>query len=140
MNSTSEQLESSTAADPLAGLHLIDCDSHITEPPDLWASRAPASLAGRMPEQRTVDGTTAWYIDGSVWAGIGGNTIRRGHEKVLGTHIVQPFADVDPAAWNVGARLALLDEMGIWAQILYPNGVGFSSNHVFAIGDPSSAP
>jgi uncharacterized protein len=136
MTSTSEKLESSTTTDPLAGLHVIDCDAHITEPPDLWASRAPASLAARMPEQRTVDGTTAWYLDGAVWAGIGGNTIQRGHEKVLGTHIVQPFADVDPAAWNVGARLALLDEMGIWAQILYPNGVGFSSNHVFAIDDP----
>jgi hypothetical protein len=32
-------------------------------------------------------------------------------------------------------RLRLLDELGIYAQIIYPNGIGFSSNHVFAIKD-----
>ena len=40
--------------------------------------------------------------------------------------MVQPFEAIDPAAWAVEERLALLDEMGIWAQILYPNGIGFA--------------
>jgi predicted TIM-barrel fold metal-dependent hydrolase len=88
-----------------------------------------------MPVQRTVDGRTGWYVDGELWASIGGNTIRQGREKVLGEHIVQPFEEVDPAAWSVPDRLALLDDQGIEAQVIYPNGVGFASNHIFAITD-----
>jgi predicted TIM-barrel fold metal-dependent hydrolase len=119
----------------LVGLRIIDCDSHLTEPSDLWTSRVVAARRPRVPVQRTVDGRTAWYLGDEVWASIGGNTIGEGHRKHLGTHMVQPFDRIDRAAWSVKERLALLDEAGIWAQILYPNGIGFSSNHVFAIED-----
>lgn len=131
----STTLETQQTVDVLGDVSIIDCDAHFTEPPDLWTSRVPASLASRVPVQKTVDGMTAWYLNDELWAGIGGNTIRTGREKVLGTHIVQPFADVDPSAWDVQARLGLMDDMGIYAQILYPNGVGFASNHMFAISD-----
>ena len=123
------------AGDPLAGIHIVDCDSHFTEPPDLWSARAAGAYKDRMPVQKTVNGRTAWYLDGELWASVGGNTIRRGREKVLGMHMVQPFTEIDEAAWSVPERLALLDEIGIYAQIIYPNGVGFASNHVFAIED-----
>ena len=33
-------------SDSLSSMPVIDVDSHWTEPPDLWTSRAPASLAG----------------------------------------------------------------------------------------------
>jgi predicted TIM-barrel fold metal-dependent hydrolase len=124
-----------TEWDVLGDVHIIDCDSHLTEPPDLWSSRASASMRDRVPVQRTVDGLTAWYLDGAVWASIGGNTIGTGHQKHLGTHMVQPFEKIDQAAWSAKERLALLDASGIWAQILYPNGIGFASNHIFAIPD-----
>ncbi|HWL44909.1 MAG TPA: amidohydrolase family protein [Ilumatobacter sp.] len=114
-------------------LRIIDCDSHLTEPADLWTSRVPDSLRSRVPVQRTVDGITGWYLDGEMWASVGGNTIREGGHKVLGTHMVQPFESIDRSAWSVPERLRLLDEAGIWGQIMYPNGIGFSSNHIFAI-------
>jgi uncharacterized protein len=121
--------------DTLSGLSIIDCDSHFTEPPDLWTSRASASFKDRVPVQKTADGVTGWYLDGEVWSGIGGNTIARGPRKVLGEHIVQPFDEVDPCAWQVGARLALMDAEGIHAAVIYPNGIGFASNHIFGIED-----
>ncbi len=121
--------------DTLGDLRIVDCDSHLTEPSDLWTSRVPSSMRDRVPVQRTIDGRTSWFLDGQGWASIGGNTIGAGHTKHLGTHMVQPFDAIDRAAWSVPERLALLDEVGIWAQILYPNGIGFSSNHVFAIED-----
>lgn len=123
------------ATEVLDDLHIIDCDSHLTEPPDLWTSRVPASMKNRVPVQQTIDGRTAWYLDGESWASVGGNTIGTGNVKHLGTHMVQPFDSIDRSAWSVKERLALLDEAGIWSQILYPNGIGFSSNHVFAIRD-----
>jgi predicted TIM-barrel fold metal-dependent hydrolase len=121
--------------DALGGIPIIDCDAHFTEPPDLWTSRVSAEWQDRVPVQRTVDGKTAWYVNGEVWASTGGNTIRRGRQKVLGSHIIQPFEDIDPAAWSVPARLEILDSMGVYAQVLYPNAVGFASNHIFAIED-----
>lgn len=116
-------------------IRIVDCDAHFTEPVDLWTSRVPASMRDRVPQQRTIDGRTGWFLDGEMWASIGGNTISNGQKKVLGQHVVQPFADVDPAAWSVPDRLALLDVMGIHSQVIYPNGIGFASNHVFAIED-----
>jgi predicted TIM-barrel fold metal-dependent hydrolase len=128
--------ESTTqAADPLRGLRIVDADAHFTEPADLWTSRVPASMQDRVPVQKTVDGKTAWYLHDEVWASTGGNTIGTNGEKVRGTHVVQPFERVDVGAWHVAERLAMIDAMGIWAQILYPNGVGFASNHIFAIAD-----
>ena len=124
-------------ADIFDGLRIIDCDSHLTEPSDLWTSRAPASLQGRVPVLKTVDGYTDWYMDDELWATTQGNTIEVGGKKIRGVTSLEPFARVDPASWAVKERLELLDEMGIYAQILYPNSIGFSSNHIFAIEDPS---
>jgi predicted TIM-barrel fold metal-dependent hydrolase len=126
---------SDTVFDVLHDVKIIDCDAHFTEPAELWTSRAPAHLVDRMPVLRTVDDITAWYIDGELWASIGGNTIHKGAKKVLGSHVVQPYELIDKSAYAVKERLELLDEMGIHAQILYPNGIGFASNHVFAIED-----
>jgi predicted TIM-barrel fold metal-dependent hydrolase len=119
----------------LDDLEIIDCDAHFTEPPDLWSARAPRSLRDQMPVQRTVDGRTAWYLDGELWAGTGGNVITHGGRKVRGEFYLQPFEEIDPSAWNVKARLELLDAIGVKAQILYPNGMGFAANHIFGIED-----
>lgn len=121
--------------DPLQGVKIIDCDAHITEPANLWISRAPAGMRDRIPIQKTVDGITAWYLHDELWASTGGNTISTGGEKLLGTHVVQPFDMVDVSAWSARERVELIEKMGIWGQILYPNGVGFASNHIFAIED-----
>ncbi|MEV5848663.1 amidohydrolase family protein [Streptomyces sp. NPDC051985] len=118
-----------------ADVKVIDCDAHWTEPSDLWSARVPAGLEDQVPVQKTVDGRTAWYLDGEVWASTGGNTITVDRKKILGSHVVQPFADVDRSAWAVKERLEIMDDMGIHAQILYPNGIGFASNHIFAIKD-----
>ena len=120
----------------LAGLNIVDCDAHFTEPPDLWTSRAPKTMLDLVPHMRTSEGLTSWYLGDHVLSSIGGNTLRAAHEKVLGTQCIQPWDAVDEATWDVKARLELLDEMGVWAQILYPNAVGFASNTMFAIRDP----
>jgi predicted TIM-barrel fold metal-dependent hydrolase len=119
----------------LGGLRIVDGDAHFTEPPDLWTSRAPAQRKDQVPVQRTVDGITAWYLGDHVFASIGGNTLQVGNHKVLGTQTVQPWDEVDKSTWDVAARLALLDQMGVYAQILYPNAVGFASNSMLAIED-----
>jgi predicted TIM-barrel fold metal-dependent hydrolase len=123
------------APNSLGDTPIIDCDSHFTEPADLWSSRVQGAWRDRMPTQKTIEGKTSWYIDGELWASTGGNTIKRGGEKILGEHIIQPFEQIDPAAWSVKERLEMMDAMGVYAQVVYPNAVGFASNHIFAIED-----
>lgn len=128
-------LDSGTdAEDVLGGLEIIDCDSHLGEPADLWSSRAPARFRDRLPERKTVDGQTNWWLDGEPWIHLGGNTIGQGHTKVLGT-LCLPLDEIDPATWSVPERLKFMDEQGVHTEVLYPNGVGFGSNAFFGIDD-----
>jgi len=50
---------------PFAGLKLIDADSHITEPTDLWTKRAPARHKDRVPQTGVdnADGKSYWWVD-----------------------------------------------------------------------------
>src|SRR5688572_20907198 len=101
----------------LDGLHVIDCDAHFTEPADTWSARVPDSLKDQVPQLREVgDGLSAWYLNGDHFLGIGGNTIRRspnGPEKVLGRSITS-YDEVDAAAYDAKARLALLDDLSVY--------------------------
>ena len=54
---------------PLAGLRVIDADTHLTEPHDLWTSRAPAAFEDRVPHVVDVDGEPTWVVDGVGSAG-----------------------------------------------------------------------
>jgi hypothetical protein len=55
--------------DPLHGLELIDTDAHTTEPHDLWTSRAPASLRGRVPRVVEKDGRRHWGVEDDLVLG-----------------------------------------------------------------------
>src|SRR4051812_41335403 len=98
----------SAELDPLAGLHIIDCDAHFTEPPDLWSARVSKSMQHTVPQMRTIDGVSAWYLGDDRWANTGGNTITHSERKILGAHTMQPFEAIDPCSWDVDARLALM--------------------------------
>ena len=45
------------------GLTIIDADTHLTEPHDLWTARAPAAYRDRVPQVRDVDGKPTWVVD-----------------------------------------------------------------------------
>ncbi len=47
-------------------LKVIDTDSHISEPLDLWSSRAPAGYRDRLPRVVEVDGERHWVVDSDV--------------------------------------------------------------------------
>ncbi|MFP8876006.1 MAG: amidohydrolase, partial [Myxococcota bacterium] len=62
----------------LSALPVIDVDSHWTEPPNLWTSRAPASLKDRaLRVQRNDQGVEQWVVeDGQVMGQVGYCSIR----------------------------------------------------------------
>ena len=82
-------------ADLTAGLRVIDCDTHFTEPPDLWTSRAPTSMKDRVLRVQRVDGVDRWVVGEDIDFGpIGSTVIDREGRKVLGKLGLESFADL----------------------------------------------
>ncbi|MFV8054775.1 amidohydrolase family protein [Mycobacterium sp. 48b] len=142
--------------EPIAGLPVIDVDTHLTEPGDLWTSRAPEKYKHLMPRVEYVSNERiqkelGWKPDGStestpVWV-VGDNTlmtfaggasvINKSNQKVKGSEFIHwPLTDVSPAVSLVEPRLALMDDCGILGQIMYPNAVGFGGQALAAVTDP----
>lgn len=109
---------------------VIDADTHFTEPPDMWTTRAPAAYKGRVMHIEERNGVPTWVAD-DVELGFanGGGVIDHDGGKI-------PYFDssdkghdwVHPGAWDVNARLRVMDECGIHAQVLFPNAVGLGGN------------
>ena len=76
-----------------------------------------------------------------VWRiGDGSAPVTVGHTAVAGWPEPFPaapktFADVPQAAYDAKARLAYMDEVGIWAMALYPNVGGFGAQEFLKLGD-----
>ncbi len=116
---------------------VIDSDTHITEPPDVWTSRLPAKYREQAP--RIVNDPT-WNWD--VWQiGSSRAAITVGHTAVAGWPEPFPaaprrFEDVPKAARDARARLDYMDSIGVWAAALYPNVGGFGNEAFLKLGDP----
>ena len=117
----------------LEDFRVIDADTHFTEPADLWTSRAPEGYKDRVLHIEHVEGR---YRPGSSTAcelgfGRGGGVVDRDGNKI-------PF--LDSIDWGLDwvhrggvrpeARLQVMDECGIHAQVLFPNAIGLGGQHL----------
>ncbi len=112
---------------PLDQVKVIDADTHMTEAHDLWTSRAPSKWRDRVPHVTKVDGAATWVVDGAVLgrAGAGGVIDREGHKGRSFEGLYEwEIEQAHVAAYDPRARVELLDEIGIWAQIVFPGVVG----------------
>ena len=119
----------------MSGYTIIDADTHVTETPDLWTSRAPASMRDRVPQVETLpNGTQRWRIgEGRPLASVGMTaTAGRGTFK----HPPKNYEQMHPGAYDANARLKYMDEMGIWAMVMYPNVGGFGAQQFLKLNDP----
>jgi predicted TIM-barrel fold metal-dependent hydrolase len=130
----------STGVHPLfEGVKIVDCDTHFTEPPDLFSANAPAGLEEKMPQVRRVNGIDYWFIGDKNFGSLGGNVIGKDHNKLLGRLAYQTFDDINPGAYLVKPRLAEMDAMGVWAQICFQNSGVTQAGSLVALGDPELA-
>ena len=119
---------------PLDQVKVIDADTHMTEQHDLWTSRAPAAFKDRVPHVAKIDGAAQWVVEGDVVlgrAGAGGVVDTHGRkgrsfEGLYEWEIEQGHA----ASHDPDARMRLLDEIGIWAQIVFPGVVGLGGQNL----------
>jgi predicted TIM-barrel fold metal-dependent hydrolase len=115
---------------------VIDADSHVSEPADLWTSRVPGRWKERVPrlELDPRSGKEVWWI-GDKPSLLVGMTAIAGFDGTL-PECPDTMADVPPAAHDPQARLAYLDAEGIHGQVLYPNVGGFGSGAFLRLGEP----
>lgn len=119
-----------TPAAATSAIKVIDADTHLTEPHDLWTKRAPASMRDRVPQVKILNETRSWVIDGDQSIGTGAHpnsSILKQGGKVrdLDHFLKLQFEDVHLGSSSVKERPQVMDEAGIYAQIVYPNILGF---------------
>ena len=116
---------------------VIDADTHVTEPPDLFETRLAEKFRDKAPKvvKHEETGLETWVLGSSS------SLVPLGHTAVAGWKDPFPaapscFAEVPPAAYDPHARLEYMDEIAIWAMAIYPNVGGFGSQAFLGLEDP----
>ncbi len=113
---------------------IIDVDTHVTESPEVWTSRVPAHQRDAVPRVETdAHGREWWHLGKDRIVPIGLTA-----PAAVGDfkHPPKGYADMHPGAFDAKARLQYMDEMGIWAMVLYPNVGGFGAQEFLRLRDP----
>ena len=106
---------------------VIDTDTHLVEPPDLWTSRMSSRWGDLIPHVvwDEAHAEEAWVIGDQRVAPVG-SAAQAGWPEYPPDH-PRRWSDADPRTWDAKARLSRMDEYGIFAQVLYPNVALFNS-------------
>ncbi len=116
---------------------VIDTDTHVVEPYDLWTARISTAKYGeKVPQVKydPVEKEDFWYFNGERLGPAAGTAMAGWHEHApqhpkIWSEVADFTADAD-------ARLKKMDEYGIWAQVLYPNVAGFGAGRYLGLQDP----
>jgi predicted TIM-barrel fold metal-dependent hydrolase len=121
----------------LDDIQVIDTDTHVIEPADLWTSRVSVKKWGdRVPHVRfdAELGEEYWYFGDTRVTGTANPAMAfwkeypPGHPKTL--------EEAHPTTTSVAERVKLMDEFGIHAHVLYPNVAGFGTGRFLTVKDP----
>ncbi len=116
---------------------VIDTDTHIIEPYDLWTSRMSVSRWGDLVphvEWDTAAEDEAWFC--------GGTRIAPGAGPAFAGYDGYPpdrpntLAEAQPDTYDLAERVKMMDRDGIHAQVLYPNVAGFGGGRLMALKEP----
>jgi uncharacterized protein len=117
---------------------IIDSDTHVIEPADLWTSRLSTDKWGTLvPHVRWDDATAeeVWYFGDKKIYAAGLAAGARWHEYP--PDHPRRLSDADPRCYDAKRRLEHMDEYGVLAQVLYPNiGVFQVNEYIGMKADP----
>lgn len=113
---------------------IIDTDTHVTEPGDVWVDRVPKRYRDQVPHMvRSAEGKDVWELDGEQFYTVG-VTATAGWGDVF-PNSPPTLEDCHPGSYDSKARVEYMDSCGIRAQVLYPNVAGFGSQRFLRIND-----
>jgi len=120
---------------PLFDRHrVIDVDTHITEPPDVWTSRVASKWGNDIPHIERLGNKDVWIVAGKPAVPPGMVTMA-GFDGTI-PDFRDTFDELPKSAHDAEARLEHMDREGIWAQVLYPNVGGFGSGAFLKLKEP----
>lgn len=122
----------------LTDLFVVDADSHWSEPSDLFTRLAPAALKERVPHHEVIDGQRMWVMDGVAigQAGAGAVIGADGKKaKAVDSLMVWQVEDAHAGASDPKARIGVLDDFGINAQVIFPSTIGLGGQDLGKIAD-----
>eukprot|EP01035_Chromulina_nebulosa_P058825 gene58825-80561_t len=97
----------------LEGIKIVDTDTHITEAPDLFTSRAPASYKDKVPYVKLdADGVERWCVGDRNFGSMGGNVIRNDNNKLLGRLAFPKLEQAHPGGHAVAVHACADDNGG----------------------------
>lgn len=120
----------------LSGIAVIDTDTHIVEPPDLWTSRVSSKWGDLVPHVVfDEEAQEEFWMAGDLRLSPAGGAAMAGWHEHPPAH-PRRFADTDPATWDATQRLDVMDRYGIQAQLLYPNVAVFDAKSIVSMKEP----
>jgi uncharacterized protein len=112
----------------LEDIKVIDTDTHVVEPYDLWTSRISVQKWGdKVPHVAWDDkmGREVW-LSGDEFLRPATSAAFAGYDKPP-PETPRRWSEVNPVTYRPRERLALMTEYGIHAAVLYPNVPGFGA-------------
>jgi predicted TIM-barrel fold metal-dependent hydrolase len=115
---------------------IVSVDDHLVEPPHMFEGRLPARLQPAAPRiVEDEDGHQVWEFEGEVYTQVGMNAVagRRPDSVKL-----EPFRfeQMRPGCYDVEARIADMDLIGMWASLNFPSMItGFCGRVFFSASD-----
>jgi predicted TIM-barrel fold metal-dependent hydrolase len=117
-------------------IKVIDADSHISEPENLWTNRVSTKKWGEMVPHVQFDPTInedRWFMGGKPFMPTAGAAMA-GWKEPPPKH-PPSLQEADHGSFNALERLKRMDEYGIWAQVIYPNVGGFGAGNFISLTD-----
>ncbi|MCX4095596.1 amidohydrolase family protein [Nocardia sp. alder85J] len=103
---------------------IISVDDHIVEPSHVWTNHLPKQFVEDGPQIVDQPGhTQAWKMEGKLYALnlLGSPQTRNFRTDGTGEDLyARHYDDMTPGAYEPKARLAAMDEDGVWAQVNFP--------------------
>jgi uncharacterized protein len=114
-------------------IRVVDTDTHVTEPADLWTSRVSSKWGDLVPHISRLGDKDVWLI-GEQMVGAPGAYSVAGFDGTI-PEFPDTYEDIPREMYDPQARLAFLDREGIHAQVIYPNVGGFGSGGFLKLGE-----
>lgn len=115
---------------------IFDIDTHYTEQPDLWSSRAPAKYKGKVLHVRAKsNGFESWFVGDKEIGMTGPSVVDREMKKHLGAYTLPRYELMSRAGTYAPERLAHMDSVGVGTQLVYPNIIGFGGQALMKLTD-----
>jgi predicted TIM-barrel fold metal-dependent hydrolase len=134
-----------------ADAQICSVDDHVVEPRDAFEGLLPSRFGDRGPRIVEVSGPTTdplgnvhegdqevWEIDGVRYPTVGLNAVAGKPKDQIGMDPVR-FEDMRPGCFDIGARVADMDEDGVHAQLCFPSLPGFAGSTFFNMADKDLA-